>query len=197
MYIHVIRMVNMSFRKINNAQIHTNSTGSNSSETIPAKDPGKGSRLSMNHRGDYSQGVRQSSQPHCRTTSAAVRNLPDRGGTERAEICRLATAVAQGTLEVLAGSRAPHSLHRVLATQPLESLTTRADLLRRARATEHCPQLRSAYRSSRAGSVHPCHISPGVYEVSVVVREAPRCRALALRLEQHNGEWIVTVLLIG
>jgi hypothetical protein len=43
-------------------------------------------------------------------------------------------------------------------------------------------------------SVHVCHPTPSVAEVSVVTSGADRCRALALRLERRKGRWLCTEL---
>lgn len=116
---------------------------------------------------------------------------------ERAMVSRISAAIGRAAMEVLAGSRAAEGLRGLLAAQPLDALSARAELIRRARLAGGGDLLHTSYRSARVGSVHPCCVCPGVYEVSVVIREANRCRALALRLEEQGGTWKVTALLIG
>ncbi|MBQ1445148.1 MAG: hypothetical protein IIZ13_15010 [Renibacterium sp.] len=115
---------------------------------------------------------------------------------ERAEVHRVAGHVARGALEVLAGSRQAQQLASLLVPAVYRSLLARAELSKRARELDPA-KFAKLHQGVKAHSVHSCAVAPGVYELSVVVTERIRCRALAMRIEKQGGNWKVTALLIG
>lgn len=115
---------------------------------------------------------------------------------ERAAVHRVAGNVARGALEVLAGSRQAQQLVSVLDPAIFRALLVRAELTKNAYQS-NCTNIDKLHQSVRVNSVHSCWIAPGIYELSIVVAERLRCRALALRIEKQGGNWKVTALLIG
>ena len=109
---------------------------------------------------------------------------------------RVAGHVARGALEVLAGSRQAQQLASLLVPAVYRSLLARAELSKRARELDPA-KFAKLHQGVKAHSVHSCAVAPGVYELSVVVTERIRCRALAMRIEKQGGNWKVTALLIG
>lgn len=110
-----------------------------------------------------------------------------------------AARLAQAVLEV------------VVAERPVTQLTTwvvpevyrRLDRRHQARARQINPSSPRTRTAEHVSSVHVCHPTPDVAEVSVVCRSpqdpkdarmAARCRGLALRLERRKGRWICTEL---
>lgn len=115
---------------------------------------------------------------------------------DRAEVHRIAGYVARGALEVLAGARQPQQLSSILNPSLYRSLLARAELSKRARATNR-EKFATLHQGVQARSVHSCLVAPEIYELSVVVSERSRYRALAMRVEKQGGNWKVTALLIG
>ncbi|WDF32419.1 Rv3235 family protein [Arthrobacter agilis] len=110
----------------------------------------------------------------------------------------IARCVAQGALEVLAGSRPLQQLSRWLDPENYERLQLRANLVRcingsrTAGAGPSCALRQVVVRSARV-----CRIDDGVFEASVVAYDQKRVRAVALRIERRRGTWRVTALEIG
>ncbi|AJT42970.1 hypothetical protein UM93_07740 [Psychromicrobium lacuslunae] len=118
---------------------------------------------------------------------------------EKLQIRKLAASVAKASLEVLAGTRAPKQLARLLSPEVFGTLQRRAELTQQARSAQAMtPGLAPrAGQSPQIRSAHGCSVAPGIYELSVLAADGPRYRAIALRIEQQFGNWIVTVLQIG
>lgn len=115
---------------------------------------------------------------------------------EQATVRRIAAYVAHGALEVLAGTRPAQQLAGILDQQLFASLLMRAELTNRARrAVQHNPE--RLHQSIQVRSVHGSRVAAGIYELSIVVAERARYRAVAIRIEQQGGNWKVTALLIG
>jgi hypothetical protein len=115
-------------------------------------------------------------------------------------ISGIARSVAQGALEVLAGTRPLQQLARWLDAGNYERLQLRANLVRcihDAPAGRNGGAVSSANRHVLVRSARVCPVSPGVYEASVVAYDRKRVRAVALRIERQRGAWRVTALEIG
>lgn len=124
-----------------------------------------------------------------------LRALP--GAHEGEEVRKLAAAITRATMEVLAGTRPVQQLTPWLHRDLLASVQLRADLSRAARQGASGPSAR-AHRATTIRSSHASLIEPGLYEAAVVVADAARCRAVALRLESAaRSGWQVTALEIG
>ncbi|MEG9248815.1 Rv3235 family protein [Arthrobacter sp. Soc17.1.1.1] len=115
-------------------------------------------------------------------------------------ISGIARSVAQGALEVLAGTRPLQQLARWLDAGNYERLQLRANLVRcihDAPTGRNGGAVSSANRHVLVRSARVCPVSPGVYEASVVAYDRKRVRAVALRIERQRGAWRVTALEIG
>ena len=123
------------------------------------------------------------------------------GDAETSErISGIARSVAQGALEVLAGSRPLQQMARWLDPDNYERLQLRTNLVRcitsPAGPNRNDPPT-SAQRQVVVRSARVCPVSEGIYEASVVAFDQKRVRAVALRIEQRRGAWRVTALEIG
>ena len=85
------------------------------------------------------------------------------------------------------------------AAAALDHARVYADLDRRVRIMAQNRPAGQRMRTIRpqVRSVHVCQPAPTSAEVSVHVRYGQRSRALAARLEQRNGHWTCTALLVG
>lgn len=119
----------------------------------------------------------------------------------REHIGTIARMVAQGSLEVLAGTRAAQQMARWLDPQSYDKLQLRAGLVRRlgqeSADPSRLPGTLRLHRSVTVRSARICRLSPAVFECSVVVAEQQRVRAVALRIQHRRGAWRVTALEIG
>jgi len=107
-------------------------------------------------------------------------DLPDPGGWAR----RLLVAV----LEVRAGLRPARQLSGYLSTGVYDGLL---------RGLDRVPVEADGQRQATITSIHVFEPAPAVAEVSAVVRSGARYRALAARLEGHDGHWRCVRLQIG
>lgn len=98
-----------------------------------------------------------------------------------------AARFVQAAVEVGAGVRPPGQLTRWTTGDVLATLTRRHQIAARMRARPDRPQHRT-----RVGTVRTCSPRSGAVEVSAVVHEQQRVRAVALRLEVHKNRWYVT-----
>ena len=103
--------------------------------------------------------------------------------------------LALATVEVLAGTRPLPQLRRWTSDDVYAQLRRRSA---RGRVADACPDRArgpgGAHRPTRVRAVHVCQPSVDVAEVSVVVDDGRRARALALRLEGADGRWRCTEL---
>lgn len=121
---------------------------------------------------------------------------------EAEEVRKLAAAITRAAMEVLAGNRPLAQLARWLHRDLLAPIQLRADLSRApgpgrepAKASR---RLALVHRAVVVKAAHASLVEPSVYEAAVVVSDAARCRAVALRLEAAGrGSWQVTALEIG
>ena len=138
-------------------------------------------------------------------TAAMARPVPLRpqGGPveedELQHVTATARSVAQACLEAVSGTRQVQQLARWLDPASYEKLVHRSNIVR-----AHQAKLRSdgraplrLHRSAVVRSSRVCRDTPSAYEASLVVAEAGRVRAVALRLELVRGLWKVTALEIG
>jgi hypothetical protein len=102
---------------------------------------------------------------------------------------RWSARLAQGLVEVLAGVRPLPQL------APWVSEEIFAELQPRVRAAERRPNRGPGMRvRAQLRTIRLCEPADGVAEVSAVVQNGNRCRALALRLEGLDGRWRCTAL---
>ena len=123
------------------------------------------------------------------------------------EVRKLAAAITRAAMEVLAGTRPVAQLAPWLRRDLIELVQLRADLGRAAgagagagtsgRSGGNPPKAALVHRAAVVTSAHASLVEPGVYEAAVVVSDAARCRAVALRLESVGLSWQVTALEIG
>lgn len=101
----------------------------------------------------------------------------------------LACTVAKAAVEAVLGSTSLGSLIRWLAPEVRDSLAQQHSLARRA-----------GYASAPAVAVkraRVCRVSAEACEVSIVVHCEGRARAVAMRLDDVAGRWLVTAMEIG
>ncbi|CAM3575383.1 Rv3235 family protein [Occultella aeris] len=113
----------------------------------------------------------------------AVPELPD-AGTWSATLVR-------ACVEALLGARPAAQLSRWLDADLWTALNRRACLGMEIAGRPSHPPMVTIRR------VHPCEISEGTWESSVVVHDGNRVRAAAIRLETRRGRWRATALEIG
>lgn len=108
--------------------------------------------------------------------------------TARPAILPFATRLSQVLVEVLAGSRPAPQVVRHVAPDVYSAIARRALVAARRGSS---PQ-RAVIRRVRVFEV-----SPEVAEVSTVVHGRDRVTAMALRLEDQDGRWVLTALSVG
>jgi hypothetical protein len=101
---------------------------------------------------------------------------------------RWAAMIGQAVVEILAGRRPPTQVVRWLDSQVYERVRRSADALK---AKEGVRRAGAPVRVRRVRLGPPAE---GRVEAVVVVDDAVRCRALALRLEALDGRWLCTAL---
>ncbi len=129
----------------------------------------------------------------------------DPGAADHELVQLMSAKVAQAVLEVITGARSVQQLARWLDTRCLSALTTRARLHAEAfkaasRRQSHeagAENVLTLHHQPMVHSVHCSNVAPGIYESSVVMADATRFRAVAMRLEVNRGLWKVTALNIG
>lgn len=109
---------------------------------------------------------------------------------KRGDVSPWAARLAQAVLEVEAAERPVTQLGQWVLPAIYRRLDRRQQLRARqldARAPRsRCPE--------QVRSVHVCHPTPDIAEVSVVTGGSERSRAMALRLERRKGRWLCTAL---
>ncbi|AUI49472.1 hypothetical protein AC20117_00260 [Arthrobacter crystallopoietes] len=118
---------------------------------------------------------------------------------ELRQVTATARSVAQAAMEAIGGTRPVQQLARWLDPVCYEKVARRAGLVRerqerRAAAGQTVLRL---HRSATIRSSRVCQVSDSAYEASLVIAEASRVRAVALRLEFRRGLWKVAALEIG
>ncbi len=104
-----------------------------------------------------------------------------------------ATRFAQAIVEVISGDRGPQQLIRWTSPEVYHDLLTRSRALHRVHpAGERSHRARAVVRS-----VHISRPDTGVAELSIHVRHGERSRAIAIRIEEDEGQWRCTALEFG
>ncbi len=106
-----------------------------------------------------------------------------------------ATHLAQAVVEVLSGTRTPVQLLRWTSPEVYAVLARRA-LLAQRRARESGASA-GRRRPVVVRRVLVCEPRDGIAEVTVVVVDGGRVRALAMRLAGYDGDWRIVVLQLG
>jgi hypothetical protein len=101
--------------------------------------------------------------------------------------------MAQAIVEVMSGLRPAPQVVRWTTPQVYAVIARRGALAARRRAAGS----RVVAQRALGRSVHVCEPADGVAECSVVVSDAARVRAMALRLTGQDGRWRVEALQIG
>lgn len=118
---------------------------------------------------------------------------------ELRQVTATARSVAQAAMEAIGGTRPVQQLARWLDPVCFEKVARRASLVRERQDRRNAagqPALR-LHRSATIRSSRVCQVSDSAYEASLVIAEASRVRAVALRLEFRRGLWKVAALEIG
>jgi hypothetical protein len=108
-----------------------------------------------------------------------------------------ATRFVLAAVEVAVGSRPTGQLVRWTSPEVQDLLERRAALATRMRRRRSLTETSTARRRVRIRAVRCCPITPGIWEVSAVVQEHDRTRAVALRMEQLEGRWRATAFELG
>lgn len=106
-----------------------------------------------------------------------------------------ASHIAQGLVEVMHGVRPPSQVMRWTTPEVYAVVARRGSRAARRRTT-HGDRATSAHRT-RIIRVRICEPAPDVVEAAIVLLDAGRVRALALRLVGRDGRWVVEALQIG
>ena len=107
----------------------------------------------------------------------------------------LCCAVARAAMESLRGIRPLSQLVRSVSPEVFDALHARSQVREQARNRPGAPPVSQSRARVRAARV--IRLTPGSAEASVVIDDADRVRAAALRVEEHRGRWWVVVLEIG
>lgn len=99
--------------------------------------------------------------------------------------------VVRGVLEVFAGVREAEQLARWTTEDVYRAIVVRAGLAARARSARRMAAPRDVHEIR---SVHLFSPVDGVFEATVIASARTRTRAIALRIEGHDGRWRVTAL---
>ena len=124
-----------------------------------------------------------------RVVDAELRELFGRRRTSRQDLPDprpRAAAAIRALLEVLAGDRPARQLAGWVSPRILFWLENRSP-------TQRGP----GSREVRLRSLHLSEPAESVVEVTAVIHDGPRCRAVALRMEGIDGRWTVTALRVG
>lgn len=101
----------------------------------------------------------------------------------------LACTVGKAVMEALLGGPALDTYARWIEPKVASQLARQRSLARRAGLRRTAPV---GVRRARA-----YHVSREAAEVSIVVDDGDHCRAIAMRLEDVSGHWLVTELHVG
>lgn len=104
----------------------------------------------------------------------------------------IATPLAQALVEVLAGRRPVVQMVRWTSPAVYAALTARASVAHRRRLADNGTPVRVAVR--RVIVTRP---RDDVAEVSIVVIDGSRVRAIAMQLRGADGRWVVEALQVG
>ncbi len=160
---------------------------------VPVTEPPAG-RPRVN-RVPPTQGTLALSFGGCETAYAEDADFGHRptSSTELPDPAATCAALVRAVVEVLAGVRPVTQLARWTTHEVHAALTRRTALAARTRPTGQ-PRLT---RAAVVRGVRVCVPADGVAEVSAVVIDAERVRAVAVRLEGLDGRWRATALEVG
>jgi hypothetical protein len=124
---------------------------------------------------------------------AAARPVADQPAPALPDPTAMCATVVRAAVEVLRGDRPAAQLARWLTPLLLDQLSERARLLREAAPAE------AEARTARPVQVRRIRLERRgeTAEATVVVEDQGRCRAAAVRLEAHRGQWRIAVLELG
>lgn len=114
----------------------------------------------------------------------------DNSESSPSDVSPWAARLAQAVLEVEAAERPVMQLGQWV----LPAIYRRLDRRQQLRVRQLDPRAPRSRCPEHVRSVHVCHLTPDVAEVSVVTAGEERCRALAIRLERRKGRWMCTAL---
>lgn len=117
---------------------------------------------------------------------------PPRSEATLPDPATIATPLAQALVEVLAGRRPVVQMVRWTSPAVYAALTARAAVAHRRRLSQNGAAVRVAVR--RVIVNRP---SDAVAEVSIVVIDGSRVRAIAMQLRGADGRWTVEALQVG
>lgn len=120
----------------------------------------------------------------------------DERATEQAAAAAWATRFVLAAVEVAAGSRPTGQLVRWTTPEVQNLLERRAALAARLRRRSH-DESALTRRRVRVRAVRCCPVKPGICEISAVVQEHDRTRAVAFRIEQFESRWRATAFELG
>ncbi|MBT0774127.1 hypothetical protein KIH74_34600, partial [Kineosporia sp. J2-2] len=126
---------------------------------------------------------------HCVNTTSTERSSGPEAMLLLPEARPWAAAFIQAAMEVAQGLRPPTQLIRWTTPEVHGKLVRRGELTIRARRNGGNPGSKPRLRT-----LVLCSPKTGVHEVSAVVAEPPRVRAVAFRMEGLHGRWRVTEL---
>lgn len=129
----------------------------------------------------------RSTEPPLRSTPVTAQPLEDPTG--------LCCAVARAAMESLRGIRPLSQLVRSVSPEVFDALHARYQVREQSRTRPGAPPVSQSRARVRAARV--IRLAPDAAEASVVVDDADRVRAAALRVEEHRGRWWVVILEIG
>ncbi|GAB4099828.1 Rv3235 family protein [Sinomonas halotolerans] len=151
--------------------------------------------------------------PSPRTVGTAALALTEKGteperrlravpaANEAEDVRRFAATITLVAMEVLAGTRPVQQLTPWLHRDLLAPVSLRAELGRidaAAAGSAAGRRLALVHRAATVKAAHASLVGDRVYEATVVVGDAARCRAVALRIEARpRTGWHVTALEIG
>lgn len=134
------------------------------------------------------------------STEHSVVALPDHVAAEAESVQQFAATLCCVTFETILGMRPLAQLLPLVTAQVATRISARSALTCNAVANpghQANLALRQLHTNVRVVRTLACRVTAGVYEVSVVIAERVRHRAVALRIEARHGKWCVTSMEIG
>lgn len=160
---------------------------------VPVSEPrGIGDLTHLPRLVGTAQGALALGLPALREQVAGPSARPPAPGTSLPDPAATVGAVVKAVVEVLAGIRPPAQLLRWVSRDVHATVSERAALTTRMRRGAPAPARQVVVRGVRV-----CRPAAGVVEASAVVVDGTRVRAVAVRLEDHDGRWRATALEVG
>lgn len=131
-------------------------------------------------------------KPHARATHAKrAPQVPQPVQHSSEGIDNIVTALAVACVEILQGQRSASTLMRWATPELVERLRRFARLRHDLARTRQAPASRIA-----PGKARICRVNASTVEASVNIMSPDRRRAIALRLENTAGRWLLTQLVV-